>query len=61
MILSRRQTLSECPDGMTVAVKRHGATWEAMVMSPNEVAFTDCVVRVTCHAAVLRTEYALAD
>jgi hypothetical protein len=55
------QTLSECPDGMTVTVKRHGATWEAMVMSPNEVAYADCVVRVTRYAAVLRTEYALAD
>jgi hypothetical protein len=40
MILSRRQTLSECPDGMTITVKRHGATSEAMVMSPNEVAST---------------------
>lgn len=40
MILSRRQTLSECPDGMTITVKRHVATWEAMVMSPNEVAST---------------------
>ncbi|HXN70030.1 MAG TPA: hypothetical protein VN926_20535 [Bradyrhizobium sp.] len=61
MILSRMQTLSECPDGMTVTVKRHGATWEAVVMSPNEVAYADCVVRVTRYAAVLRTEYALTD
>jgi hypothetical protein len=61
MILSRRQTLSEGLDGMTVTVKRHGATWEAMVMSTNEVAFTDCVVGVTRHAAVPRTKCALVD
>jgi hypothetical protein len=61
MILSRMQALSECPDGMTVTVKRHGPTWEAMVMSSNEVAYADCVARVTRYAAVLRTEYALAD
>jgi hypothetical protein len=61
MILRRMQTLSECPDGMTVTVKRHGTTWEAIVMSPNEVAYADCVARVTRYAAVLRTEYALAD
>jgi hypothetical protein len=61
MILSKMQTLSECPDGMTVTVKRHGATWEAMTMSPNEVTYADCVARVTRYAAVLRTEYALAD
>ena len=51
MILSRMQTLSECPDGMTVTVKRHGATWGAMVMSPNEVAYADCVARVTRYIA----------
>lgn len=61
MILSRMQTLSGCPAGMTVTVKRHGITWEAMVMSPNEAAYPDCVARVTRYAAVLRTEYALAD
>lgn len=61
MILTRMQTLSECPGGMMVTVKRHGATWEAMVMSANEVAYPDCVARVTRYAAVLRTEYALAD
>ena len=58
MILSRMQTLSECPHGMTVTVKRHGETWEALMMSPNHVAYADCVAR---YAAVLRTEYALAD
>ena len=61
MILNRMQTLSECPNGMTVTVKRHGATWEARVMSPNEVAYADCVARVARYAAVLRTEYALSD
>jgi hypothetical protein len=61
MILSRMKTLNECPDGMTVTVKRHGETWETMVMSPNEVAYAACVTRVTRYAAVLRTEYALAD
>jgi hypothetical protein len=55
------QNLLECPDGMTVTVKRHGSTWEAMMMSPDEVAYADCVARVTRYAAVLRTEYALAD
>jgi hypothetical protein len=43
MILSRMQTLSECPDGMTVAVSRRGETWEALTMSPIYVAYTDCV------------------
>jgi hypothetical protein len=61
MILSRMQTFNECPDGMTVTVKRHGATWEAVVMSPNEIAYAACVARVTRYTAVLRTEYALAD
>ena len=55
------QALSECPDGMTVTVKRRGETWEAVTMSPNQIAYTDCVTRVTRYAAVLRTEYALAD
>jgi hypothetical protein len=61
MILSKMQALSECPDGMTVTVKRHGATWEALTMSPNDVAYPDCVTRVARYTAVLRTEYTLAD
>jgi hypothetical protein len=61
MILSKMQTLSECPDGMTVTVKRRGETWEAVTMSPNQIAYPNCVTRVTRYAAVLRTEYALAD
>jgi hypothetical protein len=61
MILSRMQTLSECPPGMTVTVKRRGETWEALTMSPDHVAYTDYVARVARYAAVLRTEYALAD
>jgi hypothetical protein len=61
IILSRMQTLSECPPGMTVTVKRRGETWEAVTMSPNNIAYTDCVARVARYAAVLRTEYALAD
>jgi hypothetical protein len=61
MILSRMQTLSECPDGMTVNVKRRGETWEAVIMPPNQIAYPDCVRRVTRYAAVLRTEYTLAD
>jgi hypothetical protein len=32
MILSKMQALSECPDGMTVTVKRRGETWEAVTM-----------------------------
>jgi hypothetical protein len=46
---------------MTVTVKRHGETWEALMMSPNNIAYADCVARVTRCAAVLRTEYALAE
>jgi hypothetical protein len=61
MILSRMQTLSECPPEMTVTVKRRGETWEAVTMSPNNIAYTDCVARVARYAAVLRTEYSLAD
>jgi hypothetical protein len=61
MILSRMQTFSECPEGMTVTVRRRGETWEALTMSPNHVAHADCVARVARYAAVLRTEYALAD
>jgi len=61
MILSKMQALSECPDGMTVTVKRHGETWEALTMSPNDVAYPDCVTRVARYTAVLRTEYTLAD
>jgi hypothetical protein len=61
MILSKMQALSECPDGMTVTVKRRGETWEAVTMSPNQIAYTDCMTRVTRYATVLRTEYALAD
>ena len=47
MILSKMQTLSECPDGMTVTVKRRGETWEALTMSPNDVAYPDCAVSYT--------------
>lgn len=61
MILSKMQALSECPDGMTVTVKRRGETWEALTMSPNDVAYPDCVTRVARYTAVLRTEYALAE
>ena len=61
MILNKMQTLSECPHGMTVTVKRRGETWEALTMSPDHVAYNDCVARVARHAAVLRTEYALVD
>ena len=50
MILSKMQALSECPDGMTVTVKRRGETWEAVTMSPNQIAYTDCVTRVTRYA-----------
>ena len=46
---------------MAVTVKRRGETWEAVTMSPNHVAYADCVARVARYAAVLRTEYALED
>jgi hypothetical protein len=46
---------------MTVTVKRRGETWEALTMSPNDLAYPDCVARVARYTAVLRTEYALAD
>jgi len=58
LILSKMQTLSECPPGTTVTVKRHGETWEALMMSPNNIAYEHCVAR---YAAVLRTEYTLAE
>jgi hypothetical protein len=61
MILGRMKTLSECPEGMTVTVTPRGATWEASVMPPNDVACADCMARVARYAAVLRTEYALQD
>jgi hypothetical protein len=61
MILKKMQGLRECPDGMTVTVKRHGESWEALIMSPNDIAHADCVARVGRYAAVLRTEYVLAD
>jgi hypothetical protein len=38
MILSKMQALSACPDGMTVTVKRRGETWEAVTVSPNQIA-----------------------
>jgi len=44
--------------------RRHlsnGESWEALMMSPNNIAYADCVARVTRYAAVLRTEYALAE
>jgi hypothetical protein len=28
---------------MTVTVNRHGETWEALMMSPNNIAYADCV------------------
>jgi hypothetical protein len=61
MILNKMNALSECPDGMTVTVKRRGETWEALIISPNHVAHADCVARVGRYAAVLRTEYTLAE
>jgi hypothetical protein len=60
MILSRMETISECPDGMTVIVKRRGDTWEAVTIAPDQGIYSDCVTRVTRFAAVLRTEYDLA-
>jgi hypothetical protein len=42
-------------------VRRHGETWEALTMSPNQIAYADCVARVARYAAILRTEYALAE
>jgi hypothetical protein len=60
MILRRMQTFNECPDGMTVTVKRRGESWEALTLSPNHVAYSDCVARVARYAAVLRKEYVLA-
>src|SRR5260370_96498 len=44
MILSKMQTVSECPPGMTVTVKRRDETWEALTHSPNHVAYADCDV-----------------
>lgn len=38
-----------------------GATWEASVMTPNDVACPDCITRMTCYVAMLRTEYTLAE
>jgi hypothetical protein len=61
MILSRMETISECPVGMTVIVKRRGDTWEALPMSPDQEMYLDCFARVTRYAAVLRTEYDLAE
>jgi hypothetical protein len=55
------QTLGECPPGMTVTVKRRGEAWEAVTISPNHVAYADCVARVARYTAVLRTEYALTE
>jgi hypothetical protein len=39
---------------MTVTVRRHGETWEALTMSPNQIAYADCVARVARYAAVLK-------
>ena len=61
MILDRMKMLSQCPDGMTVAVERRGASWEVLLMSPNDVPHADRVIRMQRYAAVLRKEYALAD
>jgi hypothetical protein len=61
MILSRMETISECPDGMIVTVKRRGDNWEALTISPDQEIYAECVARVTRYAAVLRTEYKLAE
>lgn len=61
MILGRMETISECPDGMTVTVRRHGNTWEALTISPDQKIYADCVARVVRFTAVLRTEYDLAE
>jgi hypothetical protein len=42
IIHRKMQALSECPDGMTVTVTRRGETWEAVTMSPNQIAYPDC-------------------
>ena len=60
MILSRMQTLSECPPGMTVTVKRHGETWEALTMSPNHVAYADCVGQATASLLCCRGSLRMA-
>jgi hypothetical protein len=61
MILSRMETIGECPVGMTVIVKRRGNTWEALPISPDQQMYLDCVARVIRYCAVLRTEYDLAE
>jgi hypothetical protein len=51
MILSRMETISECPVGMTVIVKRRGNTWEPLTISPDQEIYLDCVARVTHRGA----------
>jgi len=38
MILSKMHTLTECPHGMTVTVKRRDETWEAGVAERRRVS-----------------------
>jgi hypothetical protein len=37
------------------------AAWEALTLSPNQIAYADCVARVTLIAARLKQQFDLAD
>jgi len=45
---------------MTVTVKRHGETWEALTMSPNHVAYADCVGQATASLLCCRGSLRMA-
>jgi hypothetical protein len=61
MIMSEMLDLAECPDGMSVSVKPISDSWEALTLSRNQIAYADCVARVTLIAAKLKQQFDLAD
>ena len=60
MIMSEMLDLAECPYGMSVSVRPAGDSWEALTHSHNQIAYPDCVARVTLIAARLREQFNLA-
>jgi hypothetical protein len=60
MIMSEMLDLAECPYGMSVSVRPAGDSWEALTHSHNQIAYPDCVARVTLIAARLREQFDLA-
>jgi hypothetical protein len=61
MIMSELLNLNECPYGMSVSVKRLGASWTALTLDIDRKAYADCVSRIARIADELKMQFDLTD